>query len=770
MCIFVRRAALAVCLLFFNVYPASPAHAQPRATRLSGAVSTADGARLPHASLVLINDASGREWRTSSDDAGGYVIDRLPPGNYSLRVEFPGLAPRTVRQIVVGDPLGAVIDVVLDPPHVLEVVTVSAALPRDSVELTEVRESPARDVGELLAENTGLWKLRKGGIANDVVLRGLQSRDLNVLIDGERLYGACPNHMDPPAFHVDASQVERVDVGKGPFDVRYQGSLGGVVNIVTRRPEAGWHANASVGLGSYGFVNPSTTLSYGGQRLSVLAGASYRRSDPYTDGRGQLFTAGVGYRPDTEDSDAFRAKTVWGRAAWRPADGHQLEASYTRQRTDHTLYPYLLMDAIYDDADRLSVDYAAPALGGRLTGLKAQAYWSAVDHWMTDAYRLSSITAPRAYAMGTDATTYTAGGRIEAQMGATTVGAELFRRNWSTVTMMAAMGAYATQYAIPDVDIDSVGVFLEHARPLTSRAAVDVGGRVDRVASTADAAKANVALYTAYHGQSSTAHTDVLPSGRVKITYQLSSQLDLSAALGHTARVAEGNERYYGLRRMGTDWVGNPDLAAARNTGADVSLSWHRPRVTLSANGYVNAVRDYVAVYAATRRQMMPGLMNAVARSHANVDARLRGFEANGTLTVRTPVTVSGDVSYVRGTMTPRADLGLTSTSLAETPPLRARLRVRFDNSRVFAEIEGVGNAAQNRVDRSLGEAATPSNAMANLAGGVRRGPLVLAIGIANLFDRDFVEHLSYQRDPFRSGLRVAEPGRNVFTNVSVKF
>lgn len=77
-----------------------------------------------------------------------------------------------------------------------------------------MRESPARDVGELLSDSTGLWTLRKGGIASDVVLRGLQSRDLNVLIDGERLYGACPNHMDPPSFHVDFAQVERIDVAR----------------------------------------------------------------------------------------------------------------------------------------------------------------------------------------------------------------------------------------------------------------------------------------------------------------------------------------------------------------------------------------------------------------------------------------------------------------------------------------------------------------------------------------------------------------------------
>ena len=324
------------------------------------------------------------------------------------------MAPRTVRAITVGRE-AVRLEVMLEPMHVQEFVTVSAAVPRDSVEVTTVRESPARDVGELLAESTGLWKLRKGAIASDVVLRGLQSRDLNVLLDGERLYGACPNHMDPPAFHVDFSQVERVDVGKGPFDVRYQGSLGGIVNIVTRKPDEGWNANTSLGVGSFGFVNPSTTVSYGGASVSALGGVSYRRSDPYTDGRGNLMTQGAGYRATTADSDAFRATTAWGRLAWRPSEGHQVETSYTRQRTDHVLYPYLQMDAMWDNADRVSAwTTSAPAMGTWLSGLKAQAYWSTVDHWMTDEYRTSSMTAMRAYSMGTDATTDTVGGRVEA--------------------------------------------------------------------------------------------------------------------------------------------------------------------------------------------------------------------------------------------------------------------------------------------------------------------------------------------------------------------
>jgi hypothetical protein len=51
---------------------------------------------------------------------------------------------------------------------------------------------------------------------------------------------------------------------------------------------------------------------------------------------------------------------------------------------------------------------------------------------------------------------------------------------------------------------------------------------------------------------------------------------------------------------------------------------------------------------------------------------------------------------------------------------------------------------------------------------GVRREAWSINFGVASLFDREYYEHLSYQRDPFRSGLRVPEPGRNLFLNVSL--
>jgi iron complex outermembrane receptor protein len=754
-----------VCLLL----PAL-AGAQAPTASVAGTIASHDGARIPYATLTLTHVETGTATRGASDALGAFLFEHLVVGTYNLSVEAPGFEERVVTGLTL--PGGAThrVSVDLTPASVAEFVAVAAAMPRDSLEKTEVRESAARDVGEALADTAGVWRLRKGAIASDIVVRGLQSRDMNVLIDGQRIYGACPNHMDPPAFHVDFSEVERVEVGKGPFDVRYQGSMGGLVNIVTRRPPDGWHAAPSLSAGSFGFVNPSGTASYGGARVAALGGYSFRRSAPYLDGRGQLFTAVANYKPTELETEAFRASTAWGRAAWRLSGGGQIEASYTRQMADQLLYPYLQMDAVYDNADRVAVRFEDPRSGSRVSAIKAEAYWSRVDHLMDDARRLSSSTAPRAYSMATDADTETVGGRAEAHLGTgTTLGGEAFRRNWNTTTAMAGM-AYMPQYSIPDVNMDTVGVFAEHTRALGPQTSLDVGGRLDHIRSEADAAKANLALFTAYHATTTTARSDTLPAGRLKVTHRATSALHVSAGVGHNARVAEGNERFFALRRMGTDWVGNPDLAPTRNTGLEGTVAFEGRGRSLSVNGFVNWIDGYVAVYSAQRIVMVPGVMNTTARSYINTDALLRGVEVVGSTQLRTSLVLSGNVSYTRGTFDQASVPSATGSDLAEMPPLRAQAKVRFDNGRTFGELGGLLSAAQERVDASLGEQTTPSYFVLNLHGGLRVGGMAVSVGVANLLDHYYVEHLSYQRDPFRTGVRVAEPGRNVFLNATWQF
>lgn len=48
---------------------------------------------------------------------------------------------------------------------------------------------------------------------------------------------------------------------------------------------------------------------------------------------------------------------------------------------------------------------------------------------------------------------------------------------------------------------------------------------------------------------------------------------------------------------------------------------------------------------------------------------------------------------------------------------------------------------------------------------GMHRGRLHFALGVDNALDRYYIEHLSFQRDPYRTGVRI--PERTLYVNVS---
>ena len=666
--------------------------------RLTGTVTGPDGARLPGVTVVVTVERDGPSGaaadgvpkgpiRLSTGDVGAWRSPELAPGRYAVELSLAGFETRREAGVAVRAGELTRLDQRLDVAAVRESVSVVGVAPRATLEASELREGSAHDLGEALGWKAGLWRLRKGGIANDVVLRGLQSRDLNVLIDGQRVYGACPNHMDPAAFHVDFAEIDRVEVARGPFDAKNQGGLGGTVNVITRKPEPGWHGGAQLAVGSFAAVNPSLTLGRGGQQLSALAGYSYRRSDPYRDGAGRRFTELANYRPAAQDAQAFSAGTAWGRVLWKPAEGHQLDLAYTRQDAGSTLYPYLLMDAIHDDADRLNFRYEATGLGARRASARVQGYLTQVDHYMTDESRTSSVGKPRDYSMGTQADTRTFGGKAEAVLGGLTLGVEGYERRWDATNEMAGSG-YAPQAMVPGVVVRVAGAFAEYERRLGGGLALAAGGRLDGRAAR---------RIRRWRTSRSTRRT------RPRARSPRATRCRPASCASRGGAPAGSWARAWATRRARPRRPSATSPCAAWGPTGSATRTWcraqHGPRRSAAfeheASGPSWAptrATSPTTSRCTTRRAAapLPGVTNAVARSFANVDATLRGLELEASLPILFErVFVSGDVSYVRGTQDGDGARGIAAGDLAEMPPLRGRLVGRYDDGRFSAARRG---------------------------------------------------------------------------------
>jgi iron complex outermembrane recepter protein len=740
-----------------------------RTCALIGVVTAPDEARLPGVSVTLKNVDTGWTLVVVTASHGGYSGSGLPAGEYEVSAQLAGFETQVAPRVALAPGETREVDLALKLAGVAETVDVVGTLAKASIETAEIRESSARDVGEALSRMNGMSLVRKGAIANDVALHGFQSRNLTVLVDGERIYGACPNGMDPALFHADFAEVDHLEVGKGPFDMKYQGSLGGLVNVVTRAPGKGLHASPSLAVGSWGYVNPSTTVAYGTRAASALGGFSYRTADPYRDGSGALFTQYANYRPDTVGSTSFDVRTGWARVVVTPWSGHTVQAAYTRQQSDHVLYPYLLMDGVTDDADRVTANYSFASHDGAVQAVSVRAYYSAVDHYMTDALRVSAANVPRAYSMATQADTMTTGAHAEVVIRGVTTGVELFRRAWDATTVMAG-SKYVPQYGIPFVNIDNIGAFVEYERPIGDRTTLSAGGRVDWSRSAADAAKANTDLYYAYQGTRAVSASDAGPSGKARVVRRVGDRLEISAGVGHTFRVPDPQERYFALKRMGNDWVGNPLLTPTTNTGLQLGATYRYRRLLASFSASEDWLTGYITVHAQKKVNGVAGIMNSSARSYENVGARMTNAEFNLTLplTDRLFATVNG--YYTRGTKNTDPANGITSANVAEIAPPAGAVSLRYDRVVFFAEAQGVFSAGQSHVDTDLQEAPTPGYGLANLRVGGQLKGLRLTLALDNVFDRLYINYNSFQRDPFRTGVRVREPGRNLYASAAYRF
>lgn len=626
---------------------------------------------------------------------------------------------------------------------------------KDSLEVREIRESSAKDVGEALTKLEGIWKVRKGGIANDVVLRGFYRDNINVLIDGVRVYAACPNRMDPPAFHVDFSEVERIEIIKGPFDVRHQGSMAGLVNIITKKPEEGFRIKLNASAGSFNFINLSPVVSYADDKFSILVGYSYKYSKPYKDGDGRRITEYANYRPEFRNKKAFEINTYWAKLGFKPIKNHNVEFSYTRQDARDVLYPYLRMDAIYDKTYRFNMNYQIDGISDTLKSLKFHFYYTRVDHPMDSRFRTGGY-------MRTDAESKTYGGRLEANLADLTLGFEAYKRNWNAFSSI--MGG---QFSIPDVDTENFGIYGEYKRNLSDKLRLVAGLRLDTTKTKADSSKANTDLYFAYKNTRSTSKRDTYPSGNIQLFYELQKGTELFVGLGHSVRVPDAQERYFALIRPMHDWVGNPELKPSKNTELDLGIKYSTDRTLIKATAFYSYVQDYITVH----NQFSP-LRNKSARSYENVDAQFFGGEVDLRLSLTQGLFLFGGMSYVQARKETKPDplKNIRSSRVAEIPPLKTRLALRYDKGMYFGEVETILSATQNRVDTDLKEEKTSGYGVVNVkVGGNFRG-FTLSAGIDNVLDKKYFEHLSYQRDPFRSDFKVPEPGRTFYVNVSYTF
>jgi outer membrane receptor for ferrienterochelin and colicins len=332
---------------------------------LSGRVTSAlDGRGVVGAEVLVIR---GDTLRARTNAEGRWQVPNAEvSARYELRVRAMGfIAQSATRE---SDAASGEWNIILTPAALsLDQVVVSAARREqrlaDAVATVEVvsrsdlERSGASDLSAVLTEHTGI-ELQGGHPAGaGAMLQGIGSERVLVLLDGAPLAGRLSGNFD--LSRIPVAMVERVEVVKGAQSTLYGSeAMGGVINIISRRPsrEFGSFTSALTGtVGAQGRRDGAgrVTLARGNWASSIDVARRSQLSAPGVEADAGALAARLDaaaklqWRPDSNRSAELSVLALDERQRWRSgtfysfSDNAQLNARLAGawQRGAHRIAP-----------------------------------------------------------------------------------------------------------------------------------------------------------------------------------------------------------------------------------------------------------------------------------------------------------------------------------------------------------------------------------------------------------------------------------------------
>ncbi|MEO7142882.1 MAG: carboxypeptidase regulatory-like domain-containing protein, partial [Bryobacteraceae bacterium] len=275
--------ALALCAASLLFFP-QQALAQLSTASVTGAVRDPSGASVPDAQVALRNLDTAVERRAATNAAGNYVFVSVPPGRYSLEIGKAGFRSTQIPELTLEVNQTATADATLAVGAVQQTVEVAAS--------AEMIQSATAELGAVISEKqvvdlplngrnfTQLLSLTPGaapingpqqsnGFGNTAIgtaysfpaFNGQQNRSNFFMTDGLNNQAAfASTYVVPPII----DDVQEFKVNSHNDQAEFGGSLGGIVNVVTKSGTNEYHGDLweylrNTDLNARGTFDPAVT-------------------------------------------------------------------------------------------------------------------------------------------------------------------------------------------------------------------------------------------------------------------------------------------------------------------------------------------------------------------------------------------------------------------------------------------------------------------------------------------------------------------------------
>ncbi len=629
------------------------------------------------------------------------------------------------------------------------------------------------DVGKILKESPNINIIKRGNYATDPVIRGFKADQLQLLSNGfMQTNPACPNRMDAPSSHINMEDLERIEIIKGPYSVRYGMNTGGIVNFVSATPKSS--DKFTVG-GNIGLFYHTNGESKDGQANIKISDKKYflklyggmKDFGNYKSGDG------------TEILSSFQHNDFGAQAAWFLNPHHQLILDWKQSYARDVLFAALPMDGDYDDSKTGAIRYIYKNSTQKINRIELKAYGNWIDHQMSNSRRPNTWIVNAVSKLQSQ--TYGARGELNYQISKNhsllagvdykMIGKQGNREREVFFNPCTQMPVDPAKNFVDKIWQDSkqsnLGVFVESKWRIAEKWNWNAGLRVDMVSSDiADPAADFKALYPDL-GKTN----DVAFMANSRLKYFFEEDISVEWSIGYGQRAPELIERYLNHLTVGMDayeYVGNPNLEMEQNFQNDLRLSVQKQKFELEAAVFYSILNNYIQANLDTTlsRKFTPCMEPKNAKRYENVeDALMYGFEFLVSYNIWKGLSIYGNWAYTLG------ENKTMDEPLAEIPPMEINAGLKYMADRWNVQFNSRFVMEQDRVSVSFNETASDAFQVFDFSAyyNIWEG-LSLSLNVENILDENYVEHLSRAyKNQIPGNTIYLEPGRNFIIGLTYK-
>ncbi|MCB9202512.1 MAG: TonB-dependent receptor [Flavobacteriales bacterium] len=603
---------------------------------------------------------------------------------------------------------------------------------------------------------------KSGNYGFDPVFRGFKDAQLNVVMNGvQTSTTACPNRMDPVTSQMSPNMMEKVEIIKGPYALRYGSGLGATINFVSKElkysKQENLYGRLSGKYESNGEVLRSEgQIGYSQKNYNVNVFSAWSQGNDYKDGNGETVPAN------------FSRGSFGVSGGIKITDNQELKASVIHNVADDTDFPSLMMDLRKDDVWMLNLEHKIELNKKNLKSWNSNVYGSFVNHLMDN--KLKELN-PRMMNAETSINTKNYGVRTEGKWkfkndelytGLDIRHEQAEGERKREFLMGPNAGKTFTETAWQDGFITKSALFGEYHTNLNDFEFV-FSSRLELNSSDVKNPDSD---YTSVY--SDVQKTQFNPNFSLGVSKAISNKIKLGAWLARVQRSGSLTERYINYFTVGKDayeMLGNPNLNPEVNNQIDVVFDWSTSKTKVNVDVFASYLQDYISSV------INPNLTSMIAsspgvRQYINISkAQKMGFELKWKQDLVKNIYQNVAIAYTYAQDLER------DKPLPEIAPLdfRYSLQGNYFDGKFKPEISFRHVLRQSRISSEFGETETPSFSVFDFDVMYKLSKKVhLNAGILNLFDENYYEHLN--RNRINTQKPIYAPGRNFYISFTADF